>query len=208
MAMIENSSRFLPCGRDATEVWDDAAVDRLDAHELTCRFCQAVAEESHRLSGVVSAWRSQPVAPPSTLVERVMVLVRSQLRSRSPLALPAIHGPATLDSAAAAAALRLAADYVPAARVRSCRIHPRPSLPENRDRIADGQLARTLVDVETTLVVVLEQPTAANRPFDALAESVRQVMLAVATELLGLAIGQIDITIVDVIDRRPPLETP
>jgi len=204
MAMIPDSdSRFLPCGRDSIDVWDDAAADRLNPHELTCRYCQAVAAECHRQAAALVAWRSQPAEPPATLVERVMAIVRVELRRRTALALPAGHGPASLDEAAASAALRFAADQVPAARVRSCRIRPRaPDPHEAPSPLGEDRKARTMVDIEVTMVVPAAHPVAVTDSLPAVAASVRQVMSAVATELLGLAVGHLDIAIVDLIDGR------
>lgn len=203
MAMIPGSdSRFLPCGRDSIDVWDDAAADRLDPHELTCPYCQAVAAECHRAAAAVVAWRCQPAEPPATLVERVVAMVRAELGRRTALALPAGHGPASLDGAAASAALRFAADQVPTARVRSCRIRPRSPIPHEAPSPLEAREARTVVDIEVTMVVPAAQPVATTGSLPAVADSVRQVMLAVATELLGLAVGQLDITVVDLIDRR------
>jgi hypothetical protein len=222
MAMTPDSDgRFLPCGRDSTEVWDDAAADRFDPHELSCPYCQAVAAECHRLATAVAAWRSEPVEPPPTLVERVMVIVRAELRRRTALALPARHGPASLDAAAAAAALRFGADHVPAARVRSCQVRPRPpqpDVPPATSRVTapaaglpvpgggtappTGEVgARTVVDIEATMVVAVGRPIADNGPITAVADLVREVMVAVATEVLGLTVGRMDLTVVDLIER-------
>lgn len=204
MAMIRSSdSRFLPCGRDSLEVWDDAAADRLGVHDSTCPYCQAVAAESHRQATAVMAWRSQLADPPAALVERVMATVRAELRRRTALALPAGHGPASLDGAAASSALRFAADQVPAARVRSCRIRPKaPASREAPSPLDESRNDRTVVDIEVTMVVPAADPVAATGSLPEVGASVRKVMSAVATELLGLAVGHLDITIVDLIDGR------
>lgn len=202
MAMSpEHRDRFLPCGKDSTAVWDHAAADDLDRHELTCAYCQAVAAECHRLTGVLTTWRTEPAIPPPTLAERVMTVVRAELARRRPLALPSPYGPASLDAAAAASALRFAADQIPGVLLRRCRV--RASTPLDPPATAsDRNGQRTIVDVEVTAAVVLARPLAVNPPLSATIDDLRQVITAVCDHLLGLEAGGVDVTIVDVVERR------
>ncbi len=183
------TDRRLPCGRNPLEVWDDAAADRLDAHQQTCRYCQGVAAEYQALAKPIREWRAEAIEAPPALLSRVMATVRAGLTARTYLPLVSPHGPARLDTATAAATLRWAADQVDGVRARSCHIDPVDLTPPARpaDRAAPAVVAVRLS---------IAAPIGVDLP--ELADQVRRLIAETTTKLLGLAVTTIDIDIVDV----------
>jgi len=92
------STPRLACGRDAARVWEDAETGRLDAHEHRCPHCQAVAADAVVLHASTAELAAEPIEPPPALVDRVMSMVRTELR-HDYLPLPARHGPAASSTA-------------------------------------------------------------------------------------------------------------
>jgi RNA polymerase sigma-70 factor, ECF subfamily len=199
-AGVEVTDRYLPCGRDPLQVWDDAAEDRLDAHQQTCRYCQGVAAEYRDLAEPIREWQAETIEAPPALLRRVMTTVRAGLTARNYLPLVSPHGPARLDTATAAAAMRWAADQVDGVRARSCHIDPidltRPTRPP--DEAAPAVVTVHLSITAPIGVDLLE-----------LADEVRRLVRDASNEILGLEIATINIDIVDVYQPldQPPAPT-
>jgi hypothetical protein len=185
---VEVTDHHLPCGRDPLQVWDDVAEDRLDAHQQTCRYCQGVAAEYRSLAEPTREWRAETIEAPPALLNRVMATVRAGLTARTYLPLVSPHGPARLDTATAAAALRWAADQVNGVRARSCHIDPVDLTPPTRpaDETAPAVVA---VRLSITAPIGVDLPE--------LADEVRHLITETSTEILGLEVTTIDIDIVD-----------
>lgn len=191
MALTEGTSpALLACGRDPAVVWEHADHGRLDRHESGCRYCQTVAADAAVLHAAVVELAAEPLEPPAALVERVMSVVRAELR-RDYLPLPAAHGPAQVEHGSAAAVLRRAVDQMPGVRLRSCRI----SVPEPDDRAPSGWPGAT-VRLTASMQFGADLASTAAR--------VRQMIVTAADRLLGLPVGRVDIDIVDVHQPSSP----
>ena len=195
------STPRLACGRDAAGVWEDAETGRLDAHEHRCPHCQAVTADAVVLHASTAELAAEPIEPPPALVDRVMSMVRTELR-HDYLPLPARHGPARIEHRSAAAVLRHAVDQMPGVRARSCRI----TMP---DRVevdgaaghddSGGDPPGTVVAVSVAMAFGADLPTTAAR--------VQQLILAAADRLLGLPVDRVNVTVVDVFDPTPGRES-
>lgn len=194
------STPRLACGRDAAAVWEDAETGRLDAHELRCPHCQAVATDAAVLHASTAELAAEPIEPPPALVDRVMSMVRTELR-HDYLPLPTRPGPARIEHRSAAAVLRHAVDQMPGVRARSCRI----TMP---DRVEVDGAARhddfggdpgTVVGISVAMAFGADLPTTAAR--------VQQLILAASDRLLGLPVDQVNVTVVDVFDPTPGRES-
>lgn len=191
MAMnTASTSRELPCGRDPVKVWDDAASDSLSGHETICRYCQGVVSEYRLIADPLVRFVSESVEPPPGLLERVMVAVRMALHSREFLSLSSAYGPVRLDVVTAASVLRYAVDQVPGARARSCRI-----LSVDTDQPLKPSAEPPAPPPVKLEISILAQ---AGDSIVALADDVREVLVAVGRELLGLDVAGVDVNVVDV----------
>jgi hypothetical protein len=207
MALNDNTTaERLACGREAAEVWDDAEADRLDEHERSCPYCQAVVGDAAGLAADAAGLAAEPIEPPAGLLERVMSVVHAELRSDY-LPLPSREGPARLDRAAAAAVLRQAADQMTGVWARSCRItppgqHPPATLEDEQEApelgAATGQPAGAVVAISITVVFGADLPSAAAR--------VQQLVATAAERLLGLPVERVDVTVVDVFEPPATVE--
>lgn len=175
----------LACGRDAAEVWDRAAAgEPADAHELDCPHCTAAAADARGLGALVSRMAQELPEPPPSVLDRVMVAVRTELRPHDVLTLPSPHGPARLSRAAAAAVLRHTVDGMAGVRARSCRI----------EQVTDtfsgepGHAADVRITVTARFGVDLASVTA----------RVRQMVAASGEQALGVPVRRVDIEVVDV----------
>lgn len=174
-------SVLLACGRDATDVWDRAeAGTGLDEHELTCPHCGATIADAQGLDRFVHRMAAQPLAPPPSVLDRVMGAVLAELRPHDTVPLDSPHGPAGISRPAVAAVLRRTVDAMGGIRARSCRIEPVPAT------------APPAVDVRLTVTarygVDLGSVTA----------RVRQMVAATAEQALGITVRRVDIEVVDV----------
>lgn len=187
----------LACGRLLSEVWEaweggaddpdtdrDRAPDR-DPHLRTCPHCAAAVRQLDLLGVAVreagggreSEWDA------GALTERVMDVVRLELRPGRPLPLGEREEDLWVREAMAAKALRAAAETVPGVRAGSCRIRPAES---------GGSPSRGPVRVRLEVVVPLTP-----RLRD-LAEEVRRRVRGAADDALGLPVDHVDVHITDV----------
>lgn len=178
----EWGSESLACGRDAATAWDRAEVGVTpDEHERGCPHCAAAFADARRLDSVVHRMSNADVEPPPSVMDRVMAAVRTDLRPHDLLALDSPHGPARLSRPAAAAVLRNVVDRMGGVRARSCRI-------EQFDGRDDADVTIT---VTARFGVDLASVTA----------RVRQMVLAVGEQALGVPVRRVDIEVVDVFDN-------
>lgn len=183
MAVNEDGiSVLLACGRDATQVWDraEAGAER-DAHELTCPHCVATIADAQGLDLVVHRMAIQLLAPPPSVLDRVMGAVLAELRPHDLVALDSPHGPAGISRPAAAAVLRRTVDAMAGIRARSCQI----------EQVSPSAAVDVRITVAARFGVDLASVTA----------RVRRMVAATAEQALGVPVRQVDIDVVDVLDE-------
>ncbi|SDG69537.1 Asp23/Gls24 family envelope stress response protein [Pseudonocardia oroxyli] len=181
MAIDPEPIEPLACGRDAAQVWDHAVAGTLDEHERTCPHCRAAAADALGLDGVVHRFAAQRPTPPPTVLDAVLGSVRdlvaAELRPQDLIPLDSPEGPARLARPAAARVLRHLVDGMEGVRARSCRV---------------GTTGVTMT-VTARFGVDLASVTA----------RVRQMVVAAAEQTLGLPVGRVDITVVDLWEEDP-----
>ncbi|WP_224302051.1 Asp23/Gls24 family envelope stress response protein [Streptomyces olivaceus] len=178
----------LACGRLLSEVWEareDGADD--DPHLRECPYCSAAVRQLDLLGAAVreAGAGREPEWDAGALTERVMDVVRLELRPGRPLPLGEREEDLWVREAMAAKALRAAAETVPGVRAGSCRIRPAES---------GGSPARGPVRVRLEVVVPL------TPPLRDLAERIRRRVHGAADEALGLPVSDVDVHITDVTD--------
>ncbi|MFJ9342284.1 Asp23/Gls24 family envelope stress response protein [Streptomyces sp. NPDC101733] len=174
----------LPCGRHLSDAWTAWEEGPADGHPRTCPHCADAAEELRQLGAAVHRM-SQTQDPAdydtTSLIDRVMNIVRTELRPGRPLSLGDPDESIWINESTAARVLRAAAERVPGVRAGSCRITPDP---------ASG-----------TLTVSLHIVAPADTPdLPALADDVRRTTRNAADAHLGLNITGIDVRIVGLSD--------
>ncbi|MEV6719444.1 Asp23/Gls24 family envelope stress response protein [Streptomyces xanthochromogenes] len=177
----------LPCGRLLSQVWSDWEGGAVDPHQADCPDCTSAVAELEKLGTAVRQLRDctedASGYDTSSLTERVMDVVRLELRPGHPLPLGAPDEDMWVMESAAARVLRAAAERVPGVRSGSCRITPEPDQP--------GRVAISLH--------IVAPMTAPGLP--ALAEEVRRSVGEAADHRLGLEITGIDVHIVGIADE-------
>ncbi|WP_167161539.1 Asp23/Gls24 family envelope stress response protein [Streptomyces sp. MBT27] len=177
----------LPCGRLLSQVWADWEEGTADPHRADCADCTGAVAELEQLETAVRRLRDDTEDAsgydPAPLTERVMDVVRLELRPGHPLPLGAPDEDMWLMESAAARVLRTAAERVPGVRSGSCRITPEPDRP--------GRVAISLH--------ILAPTTAPSLPM--LADEVRREVGAWADHRLGLEITGIDVHVVGFADE-------
>lgn len=171
--------QLLPCGHPVSRAWEDAraAASAAKPHTAACPHCREATHGLVALDTATRALRAQKRPSAQPLADRVMGLVRADVRRGRMLPL---DDTLQLAETAAAKVLRRAADAVAGATVASLRLAP-------------GKDARA-VHIALTLVAALD------RPLPATADQVRQAVLQAGHRMLGLAITSVDVTVVDVVD--------
>ncbi|MGX4694668.1 hypothetical protein [Streptomyces sp. JNUCC 63] len=175
----------LPCGRPLSHAWEQArdARPQTDPHTTSCSYCREAAEGLAALDAATQALRERQPTGLNALADRVMAVVRSEVRlgRMLPLDDPALD--LRITENAAAKVLRQAADTVPGATAVSCRLKP----------AGKG----THVHVAMTLAAALDQP------LPAAAEDVRRSVITAADRTLGMAVTNVDIRVIDVLLPEP-----
>ncbi|WP_280382264.1 Asp23/Gls24 family envelope stress response protein [Nocardia wallacei] len=185
------SDYLLPCGRGLERVWE--RLDAMDAglsdeHERTCPHCAAARESLLTLRGATRELIDEPDPPPPDLFGRIMSAVRAEGRRGRTLTLPTPHpGTIEVSEQAVAVVLRYAADTVDGVRARGCQV--RGTEP--------GPAGEHLIDVELTIAVRL-----GGRSVEELVPRVRERVRAAASARIGLVLGRLDITVVDVYEEQ------
>lgn len=175
----------LACGRLLSEVWEAGEGGADDPHLRACPHCSAAVRQLDLLGAAVrgASGGGTPEWDAGALTERVMDVVRLELRPGRPLPLGEREEDLWVREAMAAKALRAAAETVPGVRAGSCRIRPAES---------GGSPSRGPVRVRLEVVVPL---TPGLRD---LAEEVRRRVRGAADEALGLPVDHVDVHITDV----------
>ncbi|MDN3026023.1 Asp23/Gls24 family envelope stress response protein [Streptomyces sp. S.PB5] len=183
----------LPCGRELADVWRQWEEGPVDPHTRACPHCSAALHELDALEDVVRQARADEPAQDDggALVERVMDVVRLELRPGRTLPLGTPAEDDWIVEAAAAKVFRAAADSLPGVRASSCRVAP-------QDPAVTGSRARGPVTVRIEVAVAM---TVNLRQ---VAEQVRERVLAAADDQLGMAVGSVDVTVTDVLDDEDP----
>lgn len=177
----------LPCGRLLSRVWEQAsdAVPATDPHTASCPHCREAAEGLATVNAATRALRAEGTPGLHALADRVMDIVRAEVRLGRLLPLADPDRELRIAESVAAKVLRQAADTVPGARAAACRLVP----------VGEG----TDVRVTMTLAAALDRPLVDR------VHEVRRSVLDSAGQDLGLAVTDVDITVVDVLEPEPPL---
>ncbi|MEU3524751.1 hypothetical protein AB0E62_12905 [Streptomyces sp. NPDC038707] len=177
----------LPCGRLLSRVWEQAqdAAPAADPHTASCPHCREAVQGLAAVNAATRALRAEDPPGLYMLADRVMDIVRAEVRLGRllPLAEPARD--LRIAESAAAKVLRQAAGTVPGARAATCRLAPE----------GNG------TDVRVTMTLA----AALDRPLPDRVHQVRRSVLHSAGQDLGLAVTAVDITVVDVLEPWPPL---
>ncbi|MEU4918678.1 Asp23/Gls24 family envelope stress response protein [Streptomyces parvus] len=170
----------LPCGRLLSQVWADWEEGVHDDHTAQCAHCRLAVADLERLESQVRSLDADPAQQPvdaTYFIDRVMDVVRLELRPGQPLPLGEADEDLRIMENVAARALRRAAEEVPGVRAGSCRLGGRP------------------VNVDLSVHVPLT-----TRDVQALAEEIRDRVEVTAQESLGLHLGEINVRITDLVD--------
>jgi len=176
------ADEVLLCGRRLSQVWEQAldGMSAEDPHTLSCPGCREAVEGLATLNAATRALRAKDPPGLQALTDRVMSVVRSEVRLGRllPLADPELD--LRIAENAAAKVLRRAADTVPGARAATCRLVP------------EG--GGTGVQVTMALAVSLD------RPLPDRVHQVRRSVVHAAGRALGLDVTAVDIIVFDVFD--------
>lgn len=177
----------LPCGRLLSRVWEQAqdAAPAADPHTVSCPHCREAVEGLATVNAATRAMRAKDPPGLQALADRVMSVVRAEVRLGRLLPLADTDLDLRIAESAAAKVLRQAADTVPGARAATCRLVP----------AGEG----TGVQVTMTLAAALD------RPLPDRVHQVRRSVIDAADQALGLAVTAVDIIVVDVLEPFPPL---
>ncbi|MET7289350.1 Asp23/Gls24 family envelope stress response protein [Streptomyces sp. NPDC005573] len=183
----EPDDERLPCGRLLSGVWTAWEEGATDEHLDTCPHCRAAVAELEDLERAVEQLRDDTPAPAdydaAALTERVMNVVRLELRPGRPLPLGEPEEDMWIVESAAARTLRAAAEREPGVRAGSCRITP------------DDDAGTGLVAVRLGIRAPMSAPD-----LPGLADRVREHVRRAADRSLGLRIADIDVHITDLTD--------
>lgn len=190
----DDTAALLACGRDAATVWDRATTGAPpDDHERGCPHCTAAAADARGLDALVHRLADEPLEPPPSVLDRVMVAVRTELRPHDVITLPSPHGPARLSRAAAAAVLRHTVDGMGGLRARSCRIEQVADTTAGADGASER--LRHAVDVRITVGARFGVDLAS------VTARVRQMVATAGEQALGVPVRRVDIHVVDLYDE-------
>ncbi|GGZ80312.1 hypothetical protein GCM10010371_44790 [Streptomyces subrutilus] len=175
---------LLPCGRDLAALWEEPLSGADRAHTSVCPHCTAALDDLARLRDAV---RPDPRpgdgdggagTDAAALVERIMGVVRLELRPGRTLPLGEPDEDGWIYEAVAAKVLRSAADSVPGVRSGSCRIRPEP-----------GGRGPVHVHIEVTV--------GAARALRERAQRVRRRVRDAADAELGMEVASVDVAVTD-----------
>lgn len=170
----------LPCGRLLSDAWTAWEEGSDDGHPLTCPHCAGAVRELQQLGATVrllSETRDPVDYDTTSLTDRVMNIVRTELRPGRTLPLGEPAEAIWITESTAARLLRAAAERVPGVQAGSCRITPDP---------ASGGL--------TVSLHIVAPADAPDLPL--LADDVRHIAQRAADTDLGLNITCIDVRII------------
>ncbi|WP_432042716.1 hypothetical protein [Streptomyces cadmiisoli] len=175
----------LACGRLLSRVWEQAqdAGPTPDPHPMSCPYCRDAVEGLAPVNAATRALRTETSPGLHALVDRIMTVVRAEVRLGRLLPLADPVRDLRIAESAAAKVLRRAADAVPGVRAATCRL------------VRAGQDSE--VRVTMTLAADLD------RPLTERVHQVRRSVLDAAGRELGLIVAAVDITVVDVLETGP-----
>lgn len=199
-----DADEHLPCGRTFEAVWSARQGGRPldDPHYAGCRHCGAALEGLDVLDGFVRTARAEEEharqagrrattgRAAEAVTQRVMGIVRRELRPGRSLPLGDEDEDAWIVEAAAAKAFRTAADALPGVRAGSCRISP---LDEAAARPGSGAGAQGPLRVRIQVAADL------SRLLPELAEEIRARTKAVAAAKIGMDVHAVDVIFVDIL---------
>ncbi|WP_431981490.1 Asp23/Gls24 family envelope stress response protein [Streptomyces qinglanensis] len=182
---------LLPCGRLLSRVWADREEGASGGHARTCPHCRRAVEELDRLETAVRGLHDEADDPAASydaapLTQRVMDIVRMELRPGRPLPLAPPPEDLWIMETAAARTLRAAAEQVPGVRAGSCRIAPEP----------DSGAGRVSVRLGIQALLSASGPPDLPR----LADAVRLRVERAADRHLGLRTAAVDVHVTDLVD--------
>ncbi|MBW8706806.1 hypothetical protein MBT84_44980 [Streptomyces sp. MBT84] len=177
--------QVLPCGRLLSQAWEQAqdGMPAADAHATSCPHCREAVEGLARLNVATRALRAKDPPGLRALADRVMSIVRAEVRLGRLLPLADTVLDLRIAESAAAKVLRQAADTVPGTRAATC-------------RLAAGE--GTGVQVTMTLAAALD------RPLPETVTQVRRSIIHAAGQALGMAVTTVDIMVADVLEPFAP----
>ncbi|MDO3651189.1 Asp23/Gls24 family envelope stress response protein [Nocardia mangyaensis] len=177
---------LLPCGRGLEQVWERLDDPDVDRHEASCPHCAAARESLLTLRTATRELIDEPDPPPPDLFGRIMSAVRADVRRGNTFTLDTPHpGAIQVSEQAVAVVLRFAADTVDGVRARSCRVRSSEPGPEGDQVIA----------VDMTIAVRSDAHS-----IDTLVAAVRERARAAATARVGVTLGRLDVTVVDIFE--------
>ncbi|MFS8198281.1 Asp23/Gls24 family envelope stress response protein [Streptomyces sp. CWNU-52B] len=178
----------LPCGRLLSQVWDDWEQQTDDPHLRTCPHCRQSLHGLDELESAVRDLRDETTDTSAydatTLTQRVMDVVRLELRPGRPLPLGEPTEDLWIMEAVAARTLRAAAETVFGVRAGSCLLHP----------LSGSDSAVGPVEVRLTIHAPLDST------LPELAEEVRSRVRDAADRQLGMDIAAVDVRVADLIE--------
>ncbi|MFE6774485.1 hypothetical protein [Streptomyces sp. NPDC057702] len=194
----------LLCGRSLSAVWE---AEEADEHTATCPYCREALAGLGVLDRYVREARAEREPPAEAITDRVMNLVRAELRPGRMLPLGEPVDDAWIAEVAAAKVFRETAESLPGVFAGSCKVMPIDPAAARRALLPGAPRHRGPMRVSLELTAALEWTV------PDLAARVRQLVADAARDVVGMDIAEIDVSVVDVLgddlgdvrDGEPPL---
>lgn len=183
----------LPCGRHVEDVLDELDNGALSGHTLSCAHCTTARHGIEALNEATRILLDDPAEPESGLFDRVMNAVRVEIRHSESITLPTGRDHADISIRAVASLLRFAADTVPGARARHCRLELIPPDPDSRSDLGVGAAPAVRIDMSLTVRY--------GTALEPLLEQVRAQLVAAMAGHIGLDARTINLDVVDLWDE-------
>lgn len=191
----------LPCGASLIDLWESGVPHPGHSH-CHCQHCRTALDELAALQQVVQESVDQelaiePRAEAAAIADRVMEVVRTELRPGRLLPLGEVSEDNWVTEAAAARVLRAAAERLPGVAAGSCRIRSASATDSARLPRPGARLPRGPLQVRMELAV---SPTWSVPD---VVTALRRLVSASARDDLGLDLAGIDVVVVDLLDQDP-----
>lgn len=208
VAEVLDEPEVLPCGQPLDELWDrwteDPSAAHLDPHVANCPHCTTALGELRLLDEFVRqeierderAAAHTPTTETGRITDRVMDIVRTELRPGPSVPLGERGEDYWITETAAARTFRAAAEGESGVQAGSCRIAPVDGT-ERRFAMPGSRLPRLPLRVRISIVAPLRLHT----PVPDIASRVRDRVSAAASDELGMEISAVDVVVVDVRDE-------
>ncbi|MYW62593.1 Asp23/Gls24 family envelope stress response protein [Streptomyces sp. SID8379] len=126
----DRDDELLPCGRTLSQVWEAWEDETTDAHQRACPHCRRAVDELQDLGNAVRGLTDQEqqrqeadhATDTEAFTQRVMNVVRLELRPGRPLPLTAPPQQMWIMESVAARTVRAAAERIPGVRAGSCKL--------------------------------------------------------------------------------------